>query len=233
MSGRHEHPIEALVFDFDGLILDTEMPVFVAWQEQFAAHGCPPLTVEEWAAEIGTVGGLDMVTLLQERATRNVDIDAMHAVRRARVHELVAAEVALPGIDEWLADAGALGLPLAIASTSAPEWVEGHLDRLGFRDHFIHVACYRDGLRPKPAPDIYLEACAALGVAPEHALAIEDSPNGVAAAKAAGLLCVAVPHAITTRLDLSRADLVITSLAATPLRDVLVRFATRDSDALP
>ena len=72
-----ETAIEAVVFDFDGLILDTEGPVFVAWQEEFEAHGCPPLTIEEWAAEIGTTGGLDLVELIRTRATRPFEEEAM------------------------------------------------------------------------------------------------------------------------------------------------------------
>src|SRR5207249_6834841 len=97
--------IEAVVFDFDGLILDTEGPVFTAWQEEFEAHGCPPLTVEEWAAEIGTTGGLDLVELIRSRATRPFDEDAMHARRRVRRDELLARETTRPGVQQWLDDA--------------------------------------------------------------------------------------------------------------------------------
>jgi HAD superfamily hydrolase (TIGR01509 family) len=216
--------IEAVVFDFDGLILDTEGPVFTAWQEEFAAHGCPPLTIEEWAAEIGTTGGLDLVELIRTRATRPFDEAAMHARRRVRRDELLTRETARPGIHEWLDDADALGLALAIASSSPVEWVGPHLERLRLRHRFATLACYADGIEGKPAPDTYLAACAALGVAPGAALAIEDSPHGVAAAKAAGLVCIAVPHQITEGLDLSRADLRLSSLAETTLREVLDRF---------
>jgi beta-phosphoglucomutase-like phosphatase (HAD superfamily) len=81
--------------------------------------------------------------------------------------------------------------------------------------------CVGRGLAAKPAPDTYRAACAALAVEPRAAIALEDSPHGVAAAKAAGLWCVAVPHAITELLDLSEADLVVRSLADVSLRDVL------------
>ena len=216
--------IEALVFDFDGLILDTEGPVFTAWREEFEAHGCPPLTIEEWAAEIGTTGGLDLVALIRARATRPFDEDAMHARRRVRRDELLTREATRPGVHQWLDDADAFGLALAIASSSPLEWVESHLERLGLRHRFAFLACYGDGIAGKPEPDSYLAACAAIGVDPGAALAIEDSPHGVAAAKAAGLWCVAVPHEITEGLDLSRADLRLRSLADTTLREVLDRF---------
>jgi HAD superfamily hydrolase (TIGR01509 family) len=216
-----EPTIEAIVFDFDGLILDTEGPVFVAWQEEFEAHGCPPLTVEEWAAEIGTTGGLDLVELIRTRATRPFEEEAMHARRRIRRDELLTRETTRPGVHAWLDEADALGLALAIASSSPREWVEPHLERLGLRHRFAFLACHTDSIAGKPAPDTYLAACAALGVAPAAALAIEDSPHGVAAAKAAGLRCIAVPHEITELLDLSGADLRLPSLADTTLRDVL------------
>jgi HAD superfamily hydrolase (TIGR01509 family) len=212
---------EALVFDFDGLILDTEGPIFTAWQEEFATHGCPPLTIEEWSAEIGTSGGLDLVALIRMRATRPVDEDVVQARRRARRDDLLAKETARPGVIAWLDAAEDHGLGLAIASSSEYEWVEPLLDRLGIRDRFDYVACCGDDLAAKPAPDTYRAACAALGVAPEAAIAIEDSPHGVAAAKSAGLWCVAVPHAITELLDLTQADLVLRSLAEASLRDVL------------
>ena len=75
--------IGALVFDFDGLIFDSELPLYVAWHETFVAHGCEPLTIEEWGAAIGTIDGIDEVALLLERAPRPVDVEAMQATRRA------------------------------------------------------------------------------------------------------------------------------------------------------
>lgn len=215
------HDIRAVVFDFDGLILDTEGPVFAAWQEQFEAHGCPPLTIEEWAAEIGTTGGLDLVEIIRTRATLPFDEDAMHEQRRIRRDELLQRERARPGVHDWLDEADALGLGLAVASSSPAEWVEPLLERLGLRDRFAYVVCYDGDVPGKPAPDLYLAACAALGVDPDAAIAIEDSPHGVAAAKAAGLYCIVVPHAITERLDISAADLRLGSLADVTLRAVL------------
>jgi HAD superfamily hydrolase (TIGR01509 family) len=218
--------IQALVFDFDGLILDTEGPVFAAWCAAFEAHGCA-LTLDDWAAEIGTVQRLDLPALLHERATVPVDEDAMHAARRARRDQLLAAEGPRPGVLAWLDDADALGLRVAIASSSEYEWVDSHLRYLALRGRFAHLACYGDELAAKPAPDTYLAACRDLDVDPGDALAIEDSPNGIAAAKAAGLRCVAVPNPITERLDLSAADLLLTSLAERSLGDVMEDFGTR------
>jgi HAD superfamily hydrolase (TIGR01509 family) len=217
--------IRAVVFDFDGLILDTEGPVYTAWAEAFDAYGCAPLTLDDWAAEIGTAIEFDTVGLIQARATRPLDLDKMHERRRARRDELLAQERARPGVHEWLDAADSMGLPLAIASSSPHDWVGLHLDRLELRTRFAHISCYEVGLQSKPAPDLYLAACRALGVAPQEAIAIEDSPNGITAAKRAGMFCVAVPNPLTSRLDTSHADLEVTSLRELSLPDLVAQLS--------
>jgi len=102
--------------------------------------------------------------------------------------------------------------------------VLGHLDRLSLRVHFDHVMCAGNGRPAKPAPDTYVAACAALGVEPQRALAVEDSAHGVAAAKRAGLLCVVVPNSLTRSLDLSAADLRLGSLADCSLQSAIARI---------
>jgi HAD superfamily hydrolase (TIGR01509 family) len=181
--------------------------------------------LERMGADLGfDVDGLDLVGMLQERATVAVDVDAMHLARQARRDELLALETARPGVIDWLDEAAALDLDVAIASSSPHSWVGPHLERLDLRHHFTHVACYAEGLNAKPAPDLYLAACAALGVAPNEAIAVEDSPNGINAARAAGLFCVAVPNQITAQFDISHADLVLPSLAESTLGDVITRI---------
>ena len=214
-------PIAAVVFDFDGLVLDTEVPVYASWCAAFEAHGAAPPTLEEWSAEIGTAGGLDLDAWLLERATRPVDLDAMHGARRAHRDQLLDRERVRAGVEAWIDEAEAAGLGVAIASSSPSEWVLEHLERLALRHRFTHVVNAGGALRAKPAPDTYLEACARLGVDAHDALAVEDSPNGIAAAKAAGLTCVTVPNTITEGLDLSAADLQLSSLAERTLAAVL------------
>ena len=221
--------IGAVVFDFDGLILDTELPAFRAWSEVYRQVGVTPLTVEEWSGQLGTVGPMDPLAELASRAaTAGASLDPTNLAtlgeqRRARREQLVAHECVRPGVEDWIAAAAARGLVLGVASSSPREWVERHLARLGLLDRFGAIACFGDraGLPPKPAPDLYLDACRALQVAPTSALAVEDSPNGVRAAKAAGLTCVAVPNELTRFLDLDHADLVVASLAAVSLAEAL------------
>jgi HAD superfamily hydrolase (TIGR01509 family) len=215
----------ALVFDFDGLILDTETPIYTSWSAIFTDHGCEPPTLEEWALEVGAQRALDPMAMLRDRSGRHVDADAVQRLRRAHRDDLLAREQVRPGVEQWLDDARRLGLAIGIASSSEHGWVESHLSRLGLRDRFSHLACYSEALRAKPEPDTYLAACAALGVTPTDALALEDSPNGIAAAKTAGLRVVAVPNGVTAGMDLEAADLVLESLASRPLAVVLDALA--------
>jgi HAD superfamily hydrolase (TIGR01509 family) len=209
--------VRALVFDFDGLILDTERPVYESWRWAFAEHG-HDLSLEDWASTIGTPDAWDPLERLAQLA--DVDVDVVERRREVR-DGLLAVETVRPGVVELLGAARAAGLAIGVASSSPREWVHGHLDRLGLLDSFTCLACHRAGVRGKPAPDLYLEAVASLGVAPDEAVALEDSANGVAAAKAAGLWCVAVPHGLTAGLDLSAADVVVDSLADVPLPALL------------
>jgi HAD superfamily hydrolase (TIGR01509 family) len=215
-------PLKALVLDFDGLILDTEGPVFHSWRETFEAAGAK-LTLEEWSDTIGRANPADPADLLAERTGTPLD-EARRAARKTRRDELLAAEAVLPGVHDWLEEARRLGLPIGVASSSEVDWVAGHLERLGLVDHFACLSCFDGRLRGKPAPDLYLAACDALAVAPADALAVEDSGNGVAAAKAAGMRCVAVPHDLTRDHDLSAADLVVASLAELPLEEAIARL---------
>jgi len=219
--------IEAVVFDFDGLILDTEYAEYVATAEAFERYGAR-LDEDEYAAIIGS--SWNALDALLERATMPVPPrDELRTAFHARTREIHRTLEVLPGVTTWLADANQRGLPLAIASTSSEHWVTDHLARLGLLDAFSVLACCGGGevYPAKPAPDCYIAACDALGIAPGNALAVEDSANGVRAAKAAGLWCVAVPNPLTRRLDLGAADVQLASLADATLVEVIDRVLER------
>ena len=218
--------IRGLVFDFDGLILDTEGPEYAAWCEVFGEHGCE-LKIEDWSAGIGTQRGFDPYAHLERLSGRQLVRDDLRPRVRQRLLALIAQEVVKPGVTEYLDEASRLGLRVGLASSADRDWVTGHLTRLELLDRFQTIQTWAEGTRPKPAPDLYLAALEALGLTPEEAIALEDSPNGLAAAKAAGLFCVAVPSGPTATLDFSRADLVIPSLAALPLGELLTRAEGR------
>lgn len=214
----------ALVFDFDGLLLETEGPSYQAWHELYTEHG-HEMPRERWLEYIGREGGwFDALAHLAELVGAGFDRDAVAARREARKTELIEALDLMPGVRDRIAEAKARGMKVGVASSSTIRWVGGHLDRLAFRDVFDTVTCREDGMRAKPAPDLYLAAVRALGVAPAEAIAIEDSRNGVTAAKAAGLRCVAVPHELTIEQDLTAADLRLGSLAEMTLDALLARL---------
>jgi HAD superfamily hydrolase (TIGR01509 family) len=217
--------IRALVFDFDGLILETERPAFESWDEIFREHGVG-LSVERWSDIIGRDSRFDVHGHLEELTGHAHDRDATKAKRNARRDELLQAEKILAGVVELFREAKAEGIKVGVASSSSREWVCGHLERLSFMEGWDAIVCRADVEHAKPAPDLYLKAVETMGVAPGEAVALEDSPNGIASAKAAGLRVVAVPNPLTATLDLRAADVLVPSLAdmtLARLRDVLSR----------
>lgn len=218
--------IRGLIFDFDGLILDTETPELLAWQQMFREHGCE-LPIDVWADCIGRPHGyFDPYSYLAQLSGRPVDREATRVRRRAVSRGLLAKEGARPGVEAYLSEAKELGLKAAVASSSTVEWVCGHLDRLGLSQHFDCFTCAEHTTNHKPDPEPYLCALRSLGIEAREAIALEDSPNGVKSAKAAGLYCVAVPNPVTGRLDLSEADQILPSLEALSLRDLVKQIET-------
>jgi len=216
--------IRAIVFDFDGLILDTEEPVYRSWLEVYEAHG-EELPFERWIQTVGsTTTGFHPQHHLEERLGRPLPKDVLDR-RLGRRTEMILANAVLPGVVQHLDAARERGLELGVASSSTQEWVRGHLARLGILDRFRCVQCRDDVAHAKPEPDLYLAVLDCLGVLATEAIAIEDSPNGVAAAKRAGMRCVAVPNSITARLDMSQADLVLNSLAEVSMAELLERVS--------
>jgi putative hydrolase of the HAD superfamily len=217
--------IKALLFDFDGLILDTETPEVIAWQEVYSRYGVE-FPVQLWGKIVGGNGykDFDPVAYLSEKMGQSIDPEMARADKRVRDRELVSYQSILPGVLDYINGAKARGLRLAIASSSNHSWIDPHLKRLGLWDSFDAVICIEEGKRAKPNPDIFLKAIEALNVQPEEALVFEDSPNGVTAAKAAGIRVIAVPNPITAQLGVSGADLTLASLADLPLSDLLQRF---------
>jgi HAD superfamily hydrolase (TIGR01509 family) len=224
--------IQGIIFDFDGLILETEEPAFQCVREVFRDHGVE-LPAELWARIIGGSGGangaggaFDVYDYLEERLGRTVDHDALRALVLQRRQRLVEQLHIEPGVEEYIAQAKELGLKLAVASSSPRQWVVGHLEQRGLLAHFDVVVTRDEVARTKPEPDLYRAALLGLDLAPHQTLALEDSPNGVTAAQRAGLFCVVVPNAMTANLPLDHADLRLASLADLPLRELLGHVAT-------
>jgi len=213
--------IEAVILDFDGLILDTETPFRRSWEEIYAEHGLL-VSPTVWARLIGSSADPEEAyALLERHLGRPVDRGAIRNQRMARELELLEHEQAMPGVRELIGQATAQGLRLAIASSSEREWVVDHLARIGLLEPFEVIVCAEDVAATKPAPDLYEAALGSLGVSPDRAIAFEDSVHGVTAAKAAGLYCVAVPNRVTRYLGFPEADLVVEGLSERSLAEVM------------
>jgi beta-phosphoglucomutase-like phosphatase (HAD superfamily) len=214
--------IRALVFDFDGLLVDTEVPALRAWEQVLAEYGVT-LPLDLWHLAVGTRSSVATVlTHLGEHLGAFEPEPVLARWWEAHLR-LVGAQPLCAGVAGYLAAAEERGLRLAVASSATGDWVSGQLRHHGIHDRFEVVVTADDG-PPKPAPDVYLAALSSLGLGAAEALAFEDSPNGVAAARAAGLRCVAVPNEVTAGLPFPGADLVLPSLAAVPLPALLARL---------
>ena len=215
--------LKAIVFDFDGLILETEEPIYRSWLEVYQAHG-EDLPFARWIQTVGSTNdAFHPQHHLEERLGRPLPKEVLDR-RIGRRTELILANKVLPGVVDHIERARELGLKLGVASSSRLDWVRGHLGRLGILERFDCLRCRDDVEHAKPEPDLYLAVLDCLGVPAAESFAVEDSPNGVTAAKRAGMKCVAVPNSITERLDLTHADLLVRSLAGVTLDEVMTRL---------
>lgn len=213
--------IEALIFDFDGVILETEGPIFQTWQEVYESYGCR-FSEADWADVIGTDPiHFDPFASLEAQLGHKVDRVKVQARRRQREQEIVNQQPILPGVVEYLENAQKLGLKVGLASSSDYAWVGGHLSRLDLLKYFDVIRTCDDVENAKPAPDLFLAALKGLMVTPEQAIVLEDSYNGLLAAQQAGIFCVAVPTEMTRNMPLGQAGLRIDSLASLPLKDLI------------
>ena len=192
--------IRALLLDFDGLLYDTESSAYGAWEQLYAQHG-EHLSRSRWVAEVmGRPPGasaFDALAELERLTGERFDRTAVRAERDAWRRTMLPHHL-MPGADELLAGARALGLMTAIVTSNSLANVRAHLARAGSTHPFDAIVCADgDPARGKPLPTLYLEALDELQIEADGAVALEDSPNGVAAAKAAGLYCIAVPNEIT------------------------------------
>jgi beta-phosphoglucomutase-like phosphatase (HAD superfamily) len=226
---RHEqnrpggtHRTLALFFDFDGTLWDSEQAAFQSWHEAFAEYGVD-FPMELYASFLGTLGGRNPIHELERLIGQPVtDRQAFNDRRWQRKMELLSRLGPREGIRDYLDEAKGLGLAVAIVSTDDTEWITDGLELMGLKADWAFIECAEgDPLRAKPRPALYLRALARLGLQPMEAVAFEDSPNGIAAAKAADIFCVAVPNSVTRQLDLSQADLVIPDMTKMPLTDLL------------
>lgn len=214
--------IKGIIFDFDGLIIDTESAVFQAWRELYQIWN-QELELGDWMSLVGKSNKeADPMDPLAELVGSQFDREQARERVAAREMELIAGQQILPGVKELINWSHNRNLKLAVASSSSREWVSGHLSDRGLLDHFDALSCSDDVERAKPDPALYTLSLEKLGIDAEEGLVFEDSPNGVLAAKKAGLYCVAVPNLITREIPFhdreGEPDLVVDSLEGFPIQ---------------
>ena len=209
----NNYPFDAVIFDMDGTLIDSESADFEACQMLYGELGAT-LTLEHWANKV--VGRLDGYDHLFAELVRESNNGLVVADLWRRLHELwdiTTQHISLmPGVDRLLPDLHADGVTLAVASASDRQWVSRWLTHFNLTPYFQTIATGDDITHNKPAPDIYHFTATQLGVQPERCLAFEDSVAGVQSAKSAGMTVIAVSSPIAQSFDFSRADHLISGL---------------------
>ncbi|MDP3851496.1 MAG: HAD family hydrolase [Luteolibacter sp.] len=204
--------LAAVLFDFDGVLVDTEWAIYQSWKRVFEAHA-HELPLEIYTRCIGSdFATWSPKTHLEELTGLAFDWHDLDARRQEEIMVELTGQGPMRGVGALLDTLPAAGLPAVVVSSSSHRWVDGWLEKLGLAGHFAATVCRGDAPRIKPAPDLFLEAAKRLAVEPRDCLVIEDSLNGVNAAKAAGMRVWAVPNRVTGCLDFSGADRVFRSL---------------------
>jgi putative hydrolase of the HAD superfamily len=216
--------VRAIVFDFDGLLMDTESTSFLSWQYEWSQWGLT-LAVTDFFANHGGDVTEDRYAMLAAAAGPRFDRGLSHRRRvayREKLHEQLDLADGLRG---WLDEAVRLGLRLAVASSSPLEWLTTHLGRAGVLDTFDVLAGGDEVGRHKPAPDVYHLALGRLSLSGDAAVAVEDTAHGVAAAHAAGMRCIAIPNPFVAVERVRHADLVLSSASQLRLADALSQLS--------
>lgn len=216
--------IAAVVFDFDGLLMDTETTSLRSWQHEWQQWGLS-LDVETFFLDHGGDVTEQRYADLATAVGATFDAELSHR-RRTRYRDTLHEDLALaPGIRSWLDEAVELGLPLAVASSSSVDWLTSHLSRVDVLGRFEVIAGGDEVARHKPAPDVYRLALQRLDVSPGQAVAVEDTAHGVAAAHAAGMRCIAIPNPFVDVTRVQQAELVVASAGDIRLADALNRLS--------
>jgi HAD superfamily hydrolase (TIGR01509 family) len=213
--------IRALIFDFDGTILDTETAWYEAFREAYLEHEVE-LTLDMYGKCIGTSSHIfDPYEYLITELNISLDRAAFRQGIHDRHTEKMAHEGIRPGILDYLEAAKELGLRIGLASSSKRAWVDTYLAQLGLGDYFETIRTAEDVALVKPHPELYELALKDLGVQPNEAIAIEDSPNGARAAAAAGMHYIVVPNPVTKFLSFDGEPRIVRTLAELSLQALL------------
>jgi len=211
-----------LIFDFDGLILDTETAVYEGWRKLYEQFGFE-LPLKTYVQCVGSTREMhyDPAAELDKLVGEPLDWETLDTKKNSEIRKSLENKKALPGVRGLLQDAQNHSVPCAVASSSPGSWVEPWLEKLELTPFFETVCCREHVSEAKPAPDLFLSACEKIKMRANQVVVLEDSYNGLLAAKAAGMRCVIVPNEITAVSDFTGAWKLLLSLEGVGLSHLL------------
>ncbi|MCJ7518269.1 MAG: HAD-IA family hydrolase [Anaerolineaceae bacterium] len=216
--------IKGIIFDFDGLICDTETPELRAWEKLFSDYGFV-FPFEKYQETIGAVHNDETPFIfLEEMLNHPIDRGGIKEEFTSFRNKLIDHEPIRPGILNYLRLSNKFELEIGLASSSPRSWIDYHLNRLSIQDYFGCIKTFNDVSKTKPDPELFLKALACMNLKPNEVVALEDSINGVTAAKQAGIYVVVFPNEVTKFFEFDEADLVVDSLKEMPLDKLLKVF---------
>lgn len=203
---------KGIIFDFDGVLVDTEWAIYQSWVHLYAREG-QEISIATYAPCLGAgYSHWDPAAHLEKLTGKQYDWEKETPARQAMLEADLARMGLMPGAAELLDWCAEQGIGVTVASSSSRRWVQGWLEKLGIYDRFAGVFTRTDGYPVKPDPALFEAARACLGLEKEDCLIIEDSENGTIAAQNAGILCAAIPNRMTSASDFSRAAYRFASL---------------------
>ncbi|MGE8205611.1 HAD family hydrolase [Heyndrickxia sp. NPDC080065] len=211
--------MKAIIFDFDGLIIDTETAWYEAYKETMGYYNSD-LPLEHFAKCIGTDNNV-LYEFFKEQLGEKCNIEEIETMAKGFYNQKMKELNAREGVKDYLDEAKSLGYKIGLASSSTKEWVTQYLDELKLLNYFDVIITSDDVNKVKPAPDLYLKAINALNIRADEAVAFEDSLNGSMSAISAGLKCVIVPNSVTESLAFENHALRLKSMAEKSLNDVI------------
>ena len=221
---RSKMTIKGIIFDFDGLIVDTETPELKAWQELFRRFNVE-FSFDEYAQTIGMIyDDTSALDILESKLNIPLDKSRLFKDFKKRKVELIDAQPLRSGVLDVLKSAKSTGLKIGLASSAKLEWVSRYIQKHEIDHYFDCVKTREDVANPKPDPELYRVTLSCLALEPGQVIALEDSINGISAARAAGVHTVAVPNSVTRIFDFSQANLVLQHLTDIPLKEMIAFF---------
>lgn len=202
-----------IIFDFDGVLVDTEWAIYRSWVQLFKREG-QEISIETYSPCLGAgYSHWNPADYLESLTGKHYDWEVETPARQAVLEADLEQMGLMSGVAELLNWCKAHHIPMAVASSSSRRWVEGWLRKLNIYDDFKGVFTRTDGYPVKPDPALFLAAAKCLDIPKSQCIIIEDSENGTVAAQNAGIPCIAIPNRMTAHADFSRACKILPSLS--------------------